>query len=170
MNYKYKILSWYNIDASCREIYKNMELDRYKPDCVIALLRGGVIPARIFSDFFDILLDFYALDVKLYNGIGITNDKPEIRTFFGADISNKNILIIDDIWDSGKTMAAVLEHFKIHREMITTATLFYKQSAMGMPDYYYETVMDDEWVVFPWERDEFARLQEQEALNEKESC
>jgi hypothetical protein len=52
----------------------------YKPDCIIGLLRGGVVPARIFADYYNIVLDFFALDVKLYNGIDERREKPLIST------------------------------------------------------------------------------------------
>jgi len=127
---------------------------KYRPQCVIGLLRGGIVPARIFSDYFDILLDFYALDVKLYDGINKRRDEPTVKAFNG-DVKDKSILIVDDIWDSGKTMKAVLN--TLEGEDITTATLFWKEKADKKPDYYAKVAKKNEWIVFPWERDEFRR-------------
>jgi hypoxanthine phosphoribosyltransferase len=129
--------------------------DGYVPDAIVALLRGGVVPGRIFSDFFDILLDFFALDVKLYDGIGKRKKAPVIKAFYG-DIKNKKVLVVDDIWDSGKTMEAVL--YNMRGEDITTATLFWKETAKCKPNYYADTVKENEWIIFPWEFCEFERL------------
>ena len=137
--------------------------NNYYPECIIGLLRGGIIPGRIFSDYYDILLDFFALDVKLYDGIGIRRDKPDIKTFYG-DVKGKRILIVDDIWDSGKTMEAVLGY--LGNEDIVTATLFWKETAKGRPDYYAESSKDNEWVVFPWEQMEFKRDLEKKIVEE----
>ena len=107
-----------------------------------------------FSDYFNILLDFFALDVKLYDGIGIKKETPIIQPFSG-DVKGKKILIIDDIWDSGDTMRAVLEY--LGEEDVTTATLFWKETANTEPTYFNEKAKENEWIVFPWETYEFAR-------------
>ena len=65
------------------------------------------------------------------------------------------VLIVDDIWDSGKTMNAVLDY--LGEEDITTATLFWKETAKEKPTYYANIAGRNEWVVFPWEKYEFNR-------------
>lgn len=155
---KFRHLTWQDIDKYCENIYYQMLRDKYQPDCIIGLLRGGIVPARIFSDYFNILLDFFALDVKLYNGIDSRNDEPRIKTFFG-DVSGK-ILIVDDILDSGKTMNAVLKY--LGDKDVTTATLLWKETAPNKPNYYADIAKKDEWIVFPFETKEFER-----EINEK---
>ena len=128
--------------------------DKYEPQSIIALLRGGVVPGRIFSDYFNIFLDFFALDVKLYDTIGVRNEVAKIKPFNG-NVKGKKILVIDDIWDSGTTMQAVLEY--LGEEDVTTATIFWKETATSEPTYYSEKVEEDTWIVFPWETYEFWR-------------
>jgi len=151
---KYRYLSWEDIEKASLSIYSEMCRDGYAPQSIIALLRGGIVPARLFSDFFNILLDFFALDVTLYDSIGIRKPEPTIKPFNG-DVKGKRVLIVDDIYDSGKTMKAVLEYLK--GEDITTATLYWKETANGKPDYYAEVVKENEWLVFPFEKYEFWR-------------
>jgi len=127
----------------------------YKPDCIIGLLRGGIVPARIFSDYFNIILDFFSLDVKLYEGINKRKEKPVIGPFSYDLIKGKKILIIDDIYDSGKTMEAVLAY--LSEENVVTATLFWKETASKKPNYYAKVAKKDEWIVFPFEKFEFDR-------------
>jgi hypothetical protein len=154
MNKEFRFIGWEEIEKSCLSMYSQMCCRGYKPQAVIALLRGGVIPGRILSDYFNIMLDFFALDVTLYSGIGETKSEPSIKPFTG-DIHGKKILIIDDIWDSGKTMNAVLDY--LGTEDITTATLFWKELANNKPTYYSEIAKMSEWIIFPWERYEFYR-------------
>jgi hypoxanthine phosphoribosyltransferase len=149
---KFKHLSWEDIEKSCLSIYSQIKSDHYKPECIVGLLRGGIVPARIFSDFFHIFIDFFALDVKLYQKIGIRRSKPVVKSFSG-DVRGRRILIIDDIWDSGMTMNAVQDYLK--DEDIKTATLYWKETSPEKPDYYAEVAKIDEWIVFPWERYEF---------------
>jgi len=153
-NKEYKFLSWQDIEDFSVDIYNKMIADKYCPQSIIGLLRGGVVPARIFSDLFGIKFEFYALDVKLYQTIGIRNPEPVLKPFQG-DIHNKKILIIDDICDSGITMASVLK--ELDGEDITTATLFWKEATCEKPDYYSEIAKENEWIVFPWEKQEFKR-------------
>jgi len=144
--------TWDAIESYCESAFLFMRYEGYKPDCVIALLRGGVVPARLFSDYFHVNLDFSVLDVKLYNGIGTTNDEVHVSEFYG-NIKGKNILIVDDIWDSGRTMRAVLKYFSTYETSnIKTCTVYLKENAEGKPDYYSEIAKEDEWVVFPWEK------------------
>lgn len=152
---KFRFLSWPDIEKSCLSIYKQMVVNNYVPDSIIGLLRGGVVPARIFADYFGIVLDFFALDVKLYDKIGVRKEEPVIRYSFKEDDLNGKVLVIDDIYDSGTTMKAVLEHLK--GKDITTATLFWKETANTKPDYYAEISKKNEWVVFEWEKREFER-------------
>jgi hypoxanthine phosphoribosyltransferase len=152
-------LTWQDVEEACIKIHKEMEKDGYVPESIVALLRGGVVPARIFSDYFNILLDFFALDVKLYDGINNRREKPDIKEFYG-DVKGKEALVVDDIWDSGKTMDAVLVYLDEKNEkatLIKTATLCWKETAKGKPDYCAMTVKENEWIVFPWERQEFFR-------------
>ncbi len=128
--------------------------DNYTPEAIVGLLRGGVVPARIFSDCFNILLDFFALDVKLYDGVNQRRETPDVKSFYG-DVKGKKTLIIDDIWDSGKTMNAVLNY--LNDENVKTATLCWKKTAIHKPDYYAIEVEAMEWVIFPWEIREFNR-------------
>jgi uncharacterized protein len=150
---QFKFVSWNDLEGYCDKIYSNMTKNNYKPDCIIGLLRGGIVPARIFSDHFNILLDFFALDVKLYTGINQKMEKAKIK-FFDGDVKGK-VLIVDDIYDSGKTMEAVLEYLK--GKDITTATVFWKETAKTKPDYYAEVAKENEWIVFPFELAEFNR-------------
>lgn len=154
-NIIFRHLSWSDIEDYCAVIYTDMTVDNYYPECIIGLLRGGIVPARIFSDYFHILLDFFALDVKLYDGVNKRKEKPIIGPFTLPFIRGKKILIVDDIYDSGKTMNAVLEYLK--GEDIKTATLMWKETAKGKPNYYAEVAKDKEWVIFPWETHEFKK-------------
>lgn len=149
----FKFISWNDLEYYCDKIYAQMLKDNYRPDCIIGLLRGGIVPARIFSDHFNILIDFFALDVKLYKGVNERMEKAKIKAFDG-DVKGK-ILVVDDIYDSGKTMEAVLEHLR--GKEVKTATIFWKESAKNKPDYYAEVAKENEWIVFPFEMAEFNR-------------
>ena len=81
-----------------------------------------------------------AVHLAHHLGLYLIDNKPlfseKIKT-----IGYRNILIVDDVADTGKT----LEEYS----MFTSATLFYKKQSTVRPTYFVETT--DKWIVFPWE-------------------
>jgi len=56
------------------------------------------------------------------------------------------VIIVDDIVDSGATCEKFNGNFVI-------ASLFYRKGASFVPDFYVETIKDNTWIKFPWERE-----------------
>lgn len=149
---KYYKVFWTDIKYYCDILSEQIANDGNSPDIIIGLMRGGIIPARLFSDHFGVLMDFYAIDVKYYDGIGQTKEAP-IVDLFNMDINSfngKKILIVDDIWDSGVTMKCVQSHFQNVDAVVSSATMHAREGSDG-PDYYGEIVPHGIWIVYPWE-------------------
>ena len=64
---------------------------------------------------------------------------------------NKDTLVVDDICDSGETLKNMVAGY--------TATLHYKKTASFTPDFYSKEV-GDEWIVYPWERNDSETIQD----------
>jgi len=154
-NIKFQFVNWVDVVGLCNSIYEKMVADCYKPDIIVGLLRGGIIPARILCDLLGNDVNLFTIDIKLYNGIGERSEKPIIQKFEEDLIRGKKICIVDDVIDSYVTMNAILNH--LSGENIKTATLHCKKSSKIRSDYYGEIVDDDKWLVYEWERHEFAR-------------
>ncbi|MEM0966230.1 MAG: phosphoribosyltransferase family protein [Verrucomicrobiota bacterium] len=61
-----------------------------------------------------------------------------------------HVLLVDDLADSGRTFAFLLEKFKeLTGPKITIATLYYKPTSVIVPHHYVEET--SKWIVFPWE-------------------
>ena len=69
--------------------------------------------------------------------------KLNIPLFKTGMILDNKVLIVDDICDSGVT----LQKYNV----ITTATIHYKQSASIEPNFYYSLAKNDSWYYYPWE-------------------
>ena len=67
-------------------------------------------------------------------------------------ISRYELLIIDDIADSGET----LEQYKIYQ----TAVLHYKFQSIHIPTFYAEEVDNTDWIVYPFEREDSETIQD----------
>jgi hypothetical protein len=168
---KYLHVTWNEIEQSCLSIYARMCQDKYKPEIILGVLKGGVIPASIFVDLFGIPMKFVTLGAKSYINI---KEQKEVE-FFPANPykylentaglkKDSKILIVDDIWDSGKTINAILNILNGNFN-IKVATIFARSNkensvitneVKAYPDYF-DKIVCDEWVVFSWERYEFMR-------------
>ena len=122
-------------------------------DAMLVITRGGMVPACIISERIN-LRNILVAAVMFYSGHARTLDKP-IFLQFPADpiINGRRILIVDDVWDSGRTIMAVRERVLDAGGFPETAVLHYKPthttySAM-QPDFYVDET--DAWIVYPWD-------------------
>ena len=150
----YVKLSWTDIEESCKHIATQIEASKWKPDVIISVGRGGMIPSRILSDILNIS-DIYMYYIKLYRAINIRNQQPKVE-FFSHNVENKTVLLVDDIVDSGISIEKAVEVFSIKKcQSIKTATILCKDHVIRRPTYFSKICKQDEWVVFPWECNEF---------------
>ena len=146
-------ISWEEGAKLCEELVR--KTGDYKPDVLIGVSRGGLVPLRIFSDVLDIR-KIGVLGIQFYKKIGETRDFPEITHDMPLNINGKKVLIIDDVADTGKSLIAAKEYIeKKGASEIRTATLHYKPTSEIKPDYFIGTTT--KWVVYPWERHEVDR-------------
>jgi len=141
--------------------------DGYKPDYIIGLTRGGLVPAVILSQTLDIPM--ISVSYSAYGGNGDNknhaNILPTIYTL--GDIQSgtgklppvPKLLIVDDICDSGKTLQEVTEHYKRQGHPVKTASLYYKDRGSKQvitPNYYWQMIEEGSpWIKFPWELSTF---------------
>ena len=117
-------MSWNDIDRAINRLVASINSSEVKLEAVGGMPRGGLIPAVLLS---------HRLNIPFVSQANI------------GGISG-NILIVDDICDSGKT----LKRFK-YEDNVYTATLHWKQSAEYQPNYFWEIAYENEWIVYPWE-------------------
>ena len=136
----------FHIAPNKRDRYRNLSLQY-----IVAISRGGLVVARILSDFLN--LPIYNIAIESYKTIG-KNKEPVITQDLGsADINGKNILLIDEICDSGKTFERAVEYLHgCHSYApvnITSVCLVLKSKSSFIPDFFCEKI--DRWVIFPYE-------------------
>lgn len=94
-NEKFKNL----VNNICREISK----DNWKPDYIVGISRGGLLPAVMISHFFNIPMK--PLQVSLRDHEECVSDLGMAEDAFDG----KNILIVDDINDQGSTLNWIMQ-------------------------------------------------------------
>lgn len=145
-----RILGWDDIQRNVEDISGRLR-DDY--DTMLVITRGGMIPACLISERLDIR-NIIVAAVQLYTGIGTTLDAPEFLQF-PADglLCGKSVLIVDDVWDSGRTAVTVRDRVRAAGGRPEVAVLHFKPRASrypgDAPDYYAE--ITDDWIVYPWD-------------------
>jgi xanthine phosphoribosyltransferase len=113
---------------------------------VVAITRGGMIPAMIVSRELDIrVVD--TISVKSYSHQA--QREAQVTKSPQAELmgDGTGILIVDDLVDTGKTLDLVRKLYpKAH-----FATVYAKPSGRPMVDTYITEVSQDTWIFFPWD-------------------
>ena len=129
-------------------------------DVMLVITRGGMVPACIVSERLN-LRNILVAAVMFYTGQERTLDKP-IFLQFPADplLNERRVLIVDDVWDSGRTIMAVRERVRDAGGIPETAVLHYKPNRTtysdARPDYYIDET--DAWIVYPWDVGEVDKM------------
>ena len=104
-------VSWKYIDDAICRITEKIKNSHFTPDVIIAIGRGGMIPARLLADTLDVSM-VSMVNAKLYNGIASRNSKPQIGTL-SIPLYNKDVLLVDDIIAAQK-LISILQARRIH--------------------------------------------------------
>jgi len=119
-------------------------------DAILGIARGGLSMAQMLGEYYD-LREVYAINTIGYEN---TQKLQSVEVFNIPDLkSPKQVLIVDDIVDSGDTLVEVLNVLKEKYPEVTflTASLFYKKTACMKPTWYVKEPMG--WVEFFWSED-----------------
>lgn len=154
---KKEYYNWENVQDMISDIVQQIAVDgdNFKPDYVVGLTRGGLIPATMLSHYFEVPM--HTLEVKLRDHA----TTPESNKWMAQDaVDGKNILIVDDINDTGDTLAWIKQDWNKQGEINWPANIRFavltenQPSKFGDVDYVSKFINKDEnpsWIVYPWE-------------------
>lgn len=149
--FKCVITNWDYIYDLCRHVANNVKRSGYEPDIIIALARGGWFAGRVLCDFLG-LNDLTSLKIEHYVGTASAGSGPAIKyPLAGNTVEGKKVLIVDDITDTGKSIAHAKEYVNQQTPAeVRTAVLQYLYTSEIKPDYCGEVVEEWGWIVYPW--------------------
>ena len=132
------------------EIASEIKNKDIKIDTIVGISRGGLIPARFLSDLL-LIPDIKIVAAGFYSGPNRRMEKPVIYTSIPEDeVRNKNILLVDDVADTGETLEAVRIHLlEKGAKNVYTAVIYVKPWNKAKIDFYSQET--DAWIIFPWE-------------------
>lgn len=122
-----------------------------EPKTIVAIARGGLIPATLIARQLDIRRMF-VLNLTHYEEENQREQLLEIESLLPHFNWNDRVLLIDDINDTGLTLSKATEKVKTAgSQRISAVVLFEKPHTIYTPTYFGRQVRDTDWVVFPWE-------------------
>jgi uncharacterized protein len=151
----YEVPTWNQIYDMLFSQAQKIQSYSYKSDILVAIARGGLIPARILVDLLE-MPTFDSIQIEFYSGINQTKLEPTLRQTLITNIVGKKVLLVDDIADKGESLKLAKTHLQQQgASQIKTATLYYKPQSITIPDFCEKQTTN--WVVFPWETKETLR-------------
>lgn len=134
-----------------QEVIRGMSSAQYKPDVVVGISRGGLDLAMKISHWYDIPM--HCLEWQTRDGA--VRDMHRLTQILEQQ-SGHNVLIVDDILDSGTTMHEIAEvvNQRASRQWVDFAVAIENTDADFEISWSGSTLsrMDnDSWIVFPWE-------------------
>ncbi|HET9851923.1 MAG TPA: phosphoribosyltransferase family protein [Candidatus Limnocylindrales bacterium] len=142
------IVSWDALEALVKQLARQVGGGH---DVLLAITRGGLVPAGMLAYLLG-YRDILVAAVAFYDDNGQPGDQPAFLQF-PADplLRGKRVLIVDEVWDTGTTIEAVVERVRLAGGEPTTAVLHYKpqrSEVESAPDHH--VVSTDAWVVYPF--------------------
>jgi hypoxanthine phosphoribosyltransferase len=100
-------VSWNEFQGLVGKVCRNIATSGWRPDYIVGITRGGLMPAVMISHFFGVPCE--TLKVSLRDGGQCESNLWMAEDAFGyGDTNPKNILVVDDINDSGATINWIL--------------------------------------------------------------
>lgn len=154
--HRYEGVSWSQVEIMCKRLAEAAKTERY--DVVLAVTRGGLVPATLLCEAFQ-LRTVLTATVIFYTDTGeqfFGMTEPRFLSFPSSDaLEGRKVLIVDDVWDSGRTANAVkIRVERANPKLVKIAVLHFKRDMNEFPgeepDFYAATTSN--WIVYPWER------------------
>lgn len=130
----------------------------WMPDVLVALWRGGAAAGVGLHEFFKVSgwnVDHLPLKCSSYTDIGKNGEVrfAGLEWFKSSLEGKKRILLVDDVFDTGKTFEAAIGLFSAEGREIKTASVYWKPERNEtelVPDFY-SVDAGGAWLVFPHE-------------------
>ncbi len=146
-----ELITWGKVVSLVHKLATQIRQDDYHPDIIIAIGRGGYVPARLLADYLD-RMNLTSIKVEHY--IAGSHKQPVTTVIYplSINVTDQRVLLVDDVSDSGDTFDVTLQHIRQRStpKEIKTAVLHHKIVSSYTPDYYATKVTKWRWLIYPW--------------------
>jgi uncharacterized protein len=126
------------------------QLDPGDYDLMLAITRGGMVPGGLLGYLLG-MRDIVVAAVAYYEGTERTAEPSFLQFPPDVLLHGRRVLVVDEVWDSGRTITAVCDRVRAAGGRPTTAVLHFKPGRSevgGRPDFH--AAVTDAWIVYPW--------------------
>jgi len=144
------------LTGDLQHIVRDMSVAQYKPDVIVGPGRGAYFPGVMLSHYFDVPFEGFRWQTR----DGLLQDESTLKHILDKH-QNDNILIVDDINDTGVTLLSIDDYVftwagdNVVDIKVKYATLLSKSTSnFEQVDFYARELTPDfdPWVVFPYEQ------------------
>lgn len=149
-----KKVTWEEVEKWCGEVSDKILNSGWKPDVIIAISRGGFVPARLICDLL-VVGELVSLQITHWPSAAQIAKEAGIKYSLQCDLSRKNALIVDDIADTGDSIIIAKDHVWMNcrpKELKVATLQWISKTSKVKPDYYAEEVKEWIWYQYPWTR------------------
>jgi hypothetical protein len=144
-----EVLTWERFGESTRELSRMIADDGYHPDVILTIARGGMLAAAALAYALSVK-NISLVNVEYYTGVDERLDFPVIlpSPLDMVDLAGLKVLVVDDVADTGHTLAAVHQHATTKVREVRSAVIYEKSHSTIKCEYVYQRT--DAWIDFPW--------------------
>ena len=142
-------LTWQGFGDATRELSRTIVAGGFMPDVVVAIARGGLLPAGAIAYGLGIK-NCGAINVEFYTGIGTVLPDPELLPpeMDMAYLDGRRVLLVDDVADSGRTLDLAVRLLTDRGAIVRSVVIYTKPTTIIRPDWSWKDT--DLWIDFPW--------------------
>lgn len=146
-----ELISWGQVVRLSIKLARLIKQDGFNPDIIIAIGRGGYVPARLLADYLD-MMNLTSIKVEHYLSGAHRQTVATVKYPLSVNLNGLNVLVVDDVSDSGDTFKVSLQHILDNSSPseIRTCVLHHKTVSDYIPDYYAAKVIKWRWLIYPW--------------------
>ena len=144
-----EVLTWPLYADAAKALARMVADDVYRPDLILAIARGGLLIAGSVSYALGVK-NLHVINVEYYTGVDERLDFPVILPppLNLVDLAAARVLVVDDVADTGHTLALVHDFCLPQVAELRSAVLYQKPHSVIDCDYVWRRT--DRWIDFPW--------------------
>ncbi len=145
-----EFIDWPRFERLMDDLARAIVAAGYRPDLVVAIGRGGYVPARVLCDRLG-TRDLVGFQVTHYRETAVEAET-RLRYPLPPGLHARRVLLVDDVMDSGSSLALGIGHLcrTLPDCELRTAVIHYKSCAEGEPDFCAARVERWRWILYPW--------------------